>query len=173
VDQYRYSSGLVQAEDLAEWYGTLDVLCAASYGEGFGIPVIEAQGCGVPVVATACSSMEEINPYGINVTGEPFWNGVHRGWWTRPSIRELTSAFRRAYEQRGDVDRDMLRQWVAENYEVSVVAEKHMKPAIDRLLDVMAARKGSAPSAPEAAVTVTETIEEEGADADYAAVEAG
>ena len=48
VDQYRYTAGLISQQDLAGWYGTIDVLCGASYGEGFGLPIIEAQACGTP-----------------------------------------------------------------------------------------------------------------------------
>lgn len=45
---------------LAEWYNTLDVYLNLGHGEGFGIPLIEAQACGVPVVATEFSSMIEL-----------------------------------------------------------------------------------------------------------------
>ena len=44
VDQYRYAAGMVELPDLAEWYGCLDVLCAATFGEGFGIPIVESVG---------------------------------------------------------------------------------------------------------------------------------
>ena len=40
--------------------------------------------------------MEELNPLGITVDGEPFWNGVHRAWWVRPSVRGLYEAFQQA-----------------------------------------------------------------------------
>ena len=86
VDQYRYSAGLIPPEALADWYGAVDVLLGATYAEGFGIPLVEAMACGVPVITTKCSSMEEINPDGIQVDGEPFYNGVHRAWW-RPAGR--------------------------------------------------------------------------------------
>ena len=139
VDQYRYSAGLIQPPDLADWYGACDVLCAATYAEGFGLPVVEAMACGVPVVTTRCSSMEELNPDGLQVDGEPFWNGVHKAWWTRPSISGMVAAFEQAYEQRGDVDRVKLRDSVAQ-YDVSAVAENHMRPVVDELLGRMAAR---------------------------------
>ena len=48
VDQYRYGSGMVELPDLNTWYGALDVLLASTYGEGFGIPIVEAKACGVP-----------------------------------------------------------------------------------------------------------------------------
>lgn len=143
VDQYRYNAGLIQPSDLAEWYGCLDVLCAATYGEGFGIPIVEAKCCGVPVITTDASAMAELNPDGIQVSGQPFYNGVHKAWWIRPDIRELVAAFEQAYEQRGDVDPVKLRESVAQ-YEVGRVAEEHMSPAVDVLLERMAARRGVA-----------------------------
>jgi glycosyltransferase involved in cell wall biosynthesis len=142
VDQYRYNAGLIQPEDLAEWYGCLDVLCAATYGEGFGLPIPEAMACGVPVITTDCSSMTELNPDGIRVGGSPFWNGVHRAWWIRPDIAELAAAFEQSYEQRRDVDQVKLRESVA-CYAVDAVAERHMGPVVDTLLGRMAARKAA------------------------------
>src|SRR5260370_29765228 len=64
VDQYRYHGGLVQAGYLASWYSAVDVLSACSFGEGFGLPIMEAQACGTPVITTDASSMTELNPYG-------------------------------------------------------------------------------------------------------------
>ena len=141
VDQYRYTSGLIQPADLRDWYGAIDVLLAATYGEGFGLPIVESLACGTPVITTKCSSMEELNPDGISVDGEPFYNGVHRGWWIRPSVSGMVRALEQAYEQRGDVDPVKLRESVAQ-YEVGAVAEKHMRPVVDALLERMAARRG-------------------------------
>lgn len=133
VDQYRYHSGLVSVEDMAVWYRIIDLLAAASYGEGFGLPIMEAQACGTPVITTAASSMTELNPYGISVTGEPFWNGVHKGWWVKPSVGQLTEAFEKAYLAK-DADHLLLRQW-AENYSLDKVAEQYMFPVVEELLE--------------------------------------
>ena len=133
VDQYRYNSGLVTASDLKDWYTTIDVLCCTSFGEGFGLPIIEAQACGTPVITTNASSMEEVNPHGLGVDGEPFWNGVHRGWWMKPYISQIVDAFEKSWENRDNVDRDKLRAFAGE-YEVSKVSETYMKPAVDELL---------------------------------------
>ena len=143
VDQYRYTAGLVQPEDLNDWYGAIDVLLASTYGEGFGLPIVEAKACGVPVITTRCSSMEELNPDGIQIEGQPFYNGVHKGWWLRPSPGEIWQALEQSYEQRGDVDPAKLRESVAQ-YDVPVVAEAHMKPTIDTLLERFAARRPAA-----------------------------
>jgi glycosyltransferase involved in cell wall biosynthesis len=142
VDQYRYSAGLITPQDLAEWYQCLDVLCAATYGEGFGLPIPEAMACGVPVITTDASAMTELNPDGIRVSGQPFWNGVHRAWWIRPDVPELAAAFEQVREQRDDVDPVKLRDSVA-CYDVPAVAENFMRPVIDTLLERMAARKAA------------------------------
>jgi glycosyltransferase involved in cell wall biosynthesis len=117
------------------------VLLGATYGEGFGLPLVEAMACGVPVITTKCSSMEEINPDGLQVDGEPFYNGVHKAWWIRPSVGGMVRALEMSYEQRGDVNPEKLRDSVAE-YEVGNVAEKYMGPAVDVLLERMKRLQG-------------------------------
>jgi glycosyltransferase involved in cell wall biosynthesis len=139
VDQYRYACGLVTPEDLAEWYGVLDVLCATTFAEGFGLPIIEAQACGTPVITTDASAMTELNPHGLHVGGEPFWNGVHKGWWTKPYIGQIVAAFERAYEDRDKVQRDKLREF-ALGYDLDLVSGKYMEPAIDELAERMKKR---------------------------------
>jgi glycosyltransferase involved in cell wall biosynthesis len=139
VDQYRYSSGFVTPEELADWYRAIDVLACCSYGEGFGLPLVESQACGTPVITTKASSMEELNPLGIQVEGEPFWNGVHRAWWIRPSVKGIYEAFEDAYDRRDEVPREKLREF-AEGYDADLVCEKYMKPALQELLDRMGKR---------------------------------
>ena len=52
------------------------------HGEGFGLPIIEAQACGTPPVVTDHSAMTELAGAGWKVGGEPFWNGqVCRHHW--------------------------------------------------------------------------------------------
>ena len=48
-DQYQRTIGM-PAKAIADTYRAIDVLTSASLGEGFGLPIIEAQACGTPVV---------------------------------------------------------------------------------------------------------------------------
>jgi glycosyltransferase involved in cell wall biosynthesis len=58
-------------DNLYEWMSCADALIFASLYEGFGIPILEAFACGVPVITSNCSSMPEVagdaavlvNPY--------------------------------------------------------------------------------------------------------------
>jgi glycosyltransferase involved in cell wall biosynthesis len=136
VDQYRYHSGIVLPADLAEWYGAIDLLSSATFGEGFGLPIVEAQACGTPVITTRASAMEELNPLGAQIDGQPFWNGVHKGWWIKPNIGELADAYEQAYLNRNNVDRDGLRGF-AKEYDVETVLERYAKPAVEELLERM------------------------------------
>jgi len=98
---------------------------------------MEAQACGTPVITTKASSMEELNPYGIQIDGTPFWNGVHKGWWIRPDIQQMVDAFAQAYET--VPERGKLREF-AETYSIDNVAEKYMGPAVGELAQRMANR---------------------------------
>jgi glycosyltransferase involved in cell wall biosynthesis len=98
TDTYTQLSGLFDDSLMADWYGVLDVLSACSYAEAFGVPMLEAQACGTPVVSTRGSAMEEMNPAGWLVTGERFWNHVHGAWWMRPVEDNIVRAYEKAYK---------------------------------------------------------------------------
>lgn len=51
-------------QHLANVYNAADVLLAASMSEGFGIPIIEAQAAGCPVITTNFSAMPELLRWG-------------------------------------------------------------------------------------------------------------
>src|SRR5690606_25909845 len=59
-DAYRYAIGTIPAGELALMYNSADVLLNPSMGEGFGVPLIEAQACGTPVIVTDFSAMREL-----------------------------------------------------------------------------------------------------------------
>jgi glycosyltransferase involved in cell wall biosynthesis len=142
VDQYRYSAGMITPADLNEWYNVIDVLGQTVYAEGFGLPIMEAQAAGTPVITTDASSMLEVNPHGIRVSGQPFWNGVHKGWWISPSVTQIAAAYEEAYQNRKSVDVKKLRRF-AQTYAYPKVSKKYMQPAVDELLKRMEARKQS------------------------------
>jgi glycosyltransferase involved in cell wall biosynthesis len=74
---------------MARLYRSFDVLSACSYAEGFGVPILETQACGTPVVVTDFGAMAEVGRYGFRVASQPFWNPVHKAWWGRPDVGEI------------------------------------------------------------------------------------
>jgi len=47
---------------LATVYNAFDVFALPTMGEGFGLPILESQACGVPAVVTDCSACTELVP---------------------------------------------------------------------------------------------------------------
>jgi glycosyltransferase involved in cell wall biosynthesis len=52
--------GYLPVEDLPGFLGGADVVAYPSYGEGFGLPVLEGMACGAPVLTTRRLSMPEV-----------------------------------------------------------------------------------------------------------------
>lgn len=59
ADPYNYAMGYSQ-NGMNALYSAFDCYVQPTMGEGFGLPVIEAQACGAIVIATDCTSMPEM-----------------------------------------------------------------------------------------------------------------
>jgi glycosyltransferase involved in cell wall biosynthesis len=146
-DQYAYATGLMTPENMAGWYGALDVLTCCSYGEGFGLPVAEAQACGTPVVVTDTSAMSELAGPGWKTSCGcgpdrclrcDFWVPAHRGWWKRPDAMAVAAAYEEAWQLREDGGMPALRVKSRENalrYDADAILEEHWKPLLKELED--------------------------------------
>lgn len=58
-DSYEYFLGFSE-QKMAMIYNALDVMQLVTKGEGFGLPIIEAQACGTPVIVGDWSAMSEL-----------------------------------------------------------------------------------------------------------------
>src|SRR6185369_9770029 len=58
--QYLMATGMIPAEDVRGSYGAADVYSGCSLGEGFGLPIMEANACATPPVVTDHSAMPEV-----------------------------------------------------------------------------------------------------------------
>jgi glycosyltransferase involved in cell wall biosynthesis len=52
--------GYIAQEELPWWYGAAKLFVYPSYYEGFGLPVLEAMRCGVPVITSNVSALPEV-----------------------------------------------------------------------------------------------------------------
>lgn len=135
-DQYLTVSGMTSAAEIARWYAVCDIVSNASYGEGFGLAILEAQAAGTPVVVTDASSMTELCGSGWLVEGEFYWNAGHSAWWTRPSIQGILAAYEQAYQERGTPEaaaRRVAAREFALQYDADLVLRKYWEPALDEL----------------------------------------
>lgn len=135
-EPYRHAMFMITPENMIDWYRGLDILSLCSYGEGFGIPLIEAQACGIPVVTTDASATSELCGGGWLVAGTPFWHHNHNAWWYRPDVRDIFEAYHLAYQLKkaGELPKDPAREF-ALTYDADRVMKEYWVPALDEIKD--------------------------------------
>jgi glycosyltransferase involved in cell wall biosynthesis len=131
ADQYTMLHNPYSTEDMARVYNAMDVLMNPSMGEGFGVPVLEAQACGVPAVVTDFSAMSEVLGAGWAVKSVPYWSPLS-SWQAEPDVDDIVSALVECYEatptQRRKLSEAARKH--ALTYEVGMVAKRYMFPAL-------------------------------------------
>ena len=145
ADQYAYRKQNVTDADMAQRYTAMDVLLLTSRGEGFGLPGIEAQACGTPVILSNWTAQAELvgepwdrermgyerHPSGWLVPCEPDYDPRQGGCdWGKPRIPAILKALEEAYEARGDQSMRDAAIAKAEPYRADTVFERYWKPIL-------------------------------------------
>lgn len=133
VDQDALAIGY-DNDDLATLYQAADVMLLPSMGEGFGLPVAEAQACGCPVITQACSSMTELTVNGIAIyAGQPFWVPVLNYWWRTPRVVDIINALEGIYTRDDAGDNEKGVAHFQRNYDWPIVLEQYWSPLMERI----------------------------------------
>jgi glycosyltransferase involved in cell wall biosynthesis len=104
---YRYG---VTRNDMAALYTSFDVLLATSYGEGFGVPTMEAQACGTrAIVSNWAASKDLVSENSWKVEGMPFWDEPQTAWFKIPYVEGIVAALEKAYEAERGVDETSIK----------------------------------------------------------------
>lgn len=141
-DQYRVVHFPQSAERMGEIMSTFDVLLAPSAGEGFGVPVIEAQACGVPVIVSDFSAQPELVGAGWLVEGVDQYTAIG-SWQFKPSVQDILDALKKCYSRSGrEVEDGAVRaRSKALEYEFGRVFDEFMVPALQEVEARVDARK--------------------------------
>lgn len=133
--------GLPQ-EYLALVYNAADVLLSCSMSEGFGIPIIEAQAAGTPVVVTDFSAMPELVRWGHKVRVADWWLTPMNAYQAWPDVHDMTDKLNQLYEAweicGGDwplSNRLAVSKLIHEEYSWDIIVRDQWAPLITKLAD--------------------------------------
>jgi glycosyltransferase involved in cell wall biosynthesis len=133
-DTYAYQTGFT-SEMMAAAYTGMDVLLAPSHGEGFCVPLIEAQACGTPVIVTDFSAQPELmldRVTGWKVLGQQQWDPAQHAFYIVPFINDIVRALEASYR----ADRAAMAPAAvafASQYDTEVVFDQCWRPFIASL----------------------------------------
>ena len=130
IDQYMFRMNIPQ-DALAAIYTAADVLLACSAGEGFGVPVIEAQACGTRVIVTAATAQPELVGDGWTINAQPLWDPFQNSWLFSPRIGEIVQALEESYERPRGASQEAVK--FAAGYDADLVYAEHWRPVLARL----------------------------------------
>jgi glycosyltransferase involved in cell wall biosynthesis len=137
TDQYRYATGGYGADVMAGLYTAMDVLLSPSHGEGFCVPLIEAQACGTPVIASAATAQTELVGLGAGwlVKGQPILDPGQDSVGFVPFIDDIVDALEQAYAVEGDELREMAQaaREKAQEYDADQVYAEYWRPFLASL----------------------------------------
>lgn len=131
-DRYQHVLGFSE-EYLRNVYSAIDVLLSPNMGEGFGVPIIEAQACGAPVIATNFSTMPELCYFGELIKGEPFYTN-QSSYQTIPTADRIYKALNTVYGYATEDYRKgstRARRGIRKDYHPDMITQKYWAPALE------------------------------------------
>ena len=140
MDRFRWPEPMafrngIPSEHLKHIYSAADVVLATSMGEGFGIPTVEAQACGTPVIVSQFAGSAELaGAHSVLIHGQKMWDEFQGSFWIVPDVRQIQCALEMNYQETkaGTVDRAKVREF-ALHYDADLIYDKHWRPLIELL----------------------------------------
>ena len=136
-DQERYKAGFPD-DYMRTFYAAMDVLNAVSLGEGFGIPTLEAQACGAPVIVGDWCAQEDLCFGGWKVPkdGALRFYDQQGAWVYLPQPDAIAAAMTAAYRTLGShavAHNRALALEGAAPYAIDRIIAEHWQPALTEL----------------------------------------
>lgn len=137
-DQYQALLGLSE-NYMNAVYNSLDALLMVTMGEGFGIPLVEAQSAGCPVITGDWTATSELVFSGWKVAREdstPFYTPL-ASYQYIPHVGAIVDCLERAYQKK---DSSAIRRRAREGaleYDADRVTEQYWRPVLAELQDMI------------------------------------
>ena len=131
VNQYAYNTGQIGSDYLNLLYNVSDVHLNCCVGEGFGLPIMDAQACGCPTIVPDFAGAGEVG------CGQKITEGVKRplvpgGFQFEVDVDMVAYELDCAYDRKGDGWREEAVERSAD-YRIANVMEKYMIPTLAKI----------------------------------------
>ena len=139
ADQYHYGLGFPD-DYMVDAYNGLDVLTNVAMGEGFGIPIVEAQACGTPVIVGDWTSMSELCFAGWKVDKAealPIYHDFFDAFQWQATAAAICDRMEQAYTARGDYELRNQARRGALPYDADKVTERYWKPVLKEMEEII------------------------------------
>jgi len=142
-----YPMGGMSREDLALLYNAFDLYAMPSNSEGFGLPLVEAQSCGVPAIATNFTSMPELCASGWLIDVATTYLSPLQAWQSLASIDSIKERITYAYNNRDELkQKGKEAHQFAKQYSWDKIIEDNWVPTLNELSDkIDRSKKHAAP----------------------------
>ncbi len=134
-ERYRYPPGFAP-EYMRHYYNSIDVLNAVSNGEGFGIPVLEAQAVGTPVIVGDWCAHEDLCFAGWKVEkheAHHWYDAQQAGWVYIANPVAIADRMQRAYGLNVPGQKYVSAIEGAKPYQIDTVIRDHWLPILAEL----------------------------------------
>ena len=136
-DRYKNFLGM-PADYMALLYNAADVYLGATMSEGFGIPIVEAQACGTPVIVTDFSAMPELVRWGYAIPQRDMFWTPQNAWQAWPDHEGITDALNSLHEQQKGQpwalsQRLKVSAAIHAEYSWDIIVRDQWQPLIERL----------------------------------------
>lgn len=131
----RYHTGYFTDDYMNALFNASDVLVAPSMGEGFGVPVVEAQAAGCPVIVCDFTAQSELAGPGwkVPITPDDLFFSLQGAHYCLPRYSDIVRGLEWAYEQRGNEDLRAQSRAFALDYDAARVYPKYAAPALQAI----------------------------------------
>lgn len=117
-------------------YNCFDCTLLPSNSEGFGLPIIESQACGVPIITNNWNSMPELvkdNETGyICNTGDRRWSPIG-AWMVSPDRNSLREKMELAFKNGRDKLKDSCRNFILNQFDIDKRVKEEWIPFFDEV----------------------------------------
>jgi glycosyltransferase involved in cell wall biosynthesis len=146
ANSYHYVMGRFSPRIMCDLYNAADVLLQPSRGEGFGVPLIEAQACGTPVITCDATAMSELVGPGYLIAIDAIDDYIYTPMGdeqAEPPVSRIVDGLEWAYAHKGSEQLRYKARAFAMEYDSQYVYSKYMKPALEWMAEVNRSATGT------------------------------